>query len=135
MKIASVWHLPWVVVICLVLGACSDNTLGPRFEPEISNKTDNFQFQATGLTRVSQALHYTWQNTGTMANINQASSISSGSAILTIKDGAGTEVYRKDLNENGTVITGEGAAGGWTIIVDLSKVNGTINFRAQKRTP
>lgn len=135
MKIATVWHLPSIVLICLVLGACSDNTVNPRFEPEISNKTDDFQFQVTGLDKVSQTLHYTWQNTGTVANINQASSISSGSAILTINDAVGTEVYRKDLSENGTLVTGEGTAGGWRITVDFSGVNGTINFRAQKRTP
>lgn len=129
------WFQPFAVMICLILSDCSNNVLNPEFEPEISNKTDNFQFQVTDISNISQTLRYTWQNGGTMANINQSSSLSSGSATLSINDAEGVEVYRKNLSENGSFITGEGKAGSWTINVNLSKLDGTLNFRAEKRTP
>jgi len=82
----------------LLLISCSeDNTLNPQFEPEITNNTDSFEFQATGVNNVSQTLIYTWKNTGTQANINQASNITSGSAILKIEDVNGDFVYQKKL--------------------------------------
>ena len=123
------------IVSLLVVESCSDNTLGPQFEPEIINKTDSFEFQATGVTDVTQSLQYTWNNSGPIANINQASSISAGSATLTIKDAAGTVVYQKPLGENGSFITVTGSAGDWIIIVTLQDLNGTLNFTAEKRTP
>ena len=126
---------PVVVLICSLLTACSNNVLNPGFEPEISNKTDTFQFQATDVNNVSQTLNYTWQNDGTVANINQSSNLSSGSATLTINDTNGVEVYRKSLSENGSFVTAEGQSGSWTINISLSKLDGTLNFRAEKRTP
>ncbi|MGD9486385.1 MAG: hypothetical protein AB7W47_00035 [Calditrichaceae bacterium] len=117
---------------------CDDdetNTIGPQFEPEISNIVDYFQFQATGLTNVSQTLTYTWNNTGVSANINQSCSMTGGSAALTIKDADGTVVFSSDLTENGTLVTSDGTAGNWTITVVLTNVDGTLNFRAEKRTP
>jgi len=122
-------------LVLLALGACGGQTLSPKFQPEITNVTDNFQFQATGMTNVSQTLTYTWQNTGTMANVNQASSVSGGSAQVLIRDAQATVVYTSNLATNGTFVTNNGTAGAWTIQVALSGCNGTVNFRVQKRTP
>jgi hypothetical protein len=38
-----------------------------------------------------------------------------------INDGAGKEVYARDLSEQGTFYTSEGTAGKWTIQVVLSE--------------
>ena len=135
MKIKKIWIQFYTVLIFLFLVNCSSNTLDPQFEPEIINNPDAFQFQATDLSKVSESLTYSWQNSGPMANINQSCSIGSGSAVLTINDADGTEVYRKDLSDNGTFVTVSGKAGNWHILVNLSGVNGTLNFRAEKRTP
>lgn len=124
-----------VGLILLALGACGGQTLSPRFQPEISNVTDNFQFQATAMTNVSQTLTYTWQNTGISANVNQASSVTGGSAEVLIRDAQSTVVYTSNLATNGTFVTNNGTTGAWTIQVALSGVNGTVNFRVQKRTP
>ena len=67
-----------------------------------------------------------------MANVDQSSVINSGTAILTIEDSQGTEVYSKDLSIDGSFTTSAGVAGEWTIKVDLTKVNGDLNFTAQK---
>lgn len=135
MKIGQLRFKHGVFLLCLFFGGCSSNVLDTQFEPEISNKSDSFQFQATDVKNVTQTVQYTWQNSGTMANVNQASSLSSGSGTLTINDGDGVAVYQKNLNENGTFISATGKAGSWGIILKLSEVDGTINFRTEKRTP
>ena len=133
----SVWcslsRLARVTVIFLaVMIGCKDNATNPRFEPEITNATDSFQFQVTNIRKISQTLRYTWQNTGTVANVNQSCSVSEGTAGLTIHDGAGLQVYSRNLSDNGTFVTSAGTAGNWTIQVVLSNCSGTLNFRVQK---
>ncbi len=113
-----------------LLLACSD-ALGP-FQPQITNAPDNFQLQATGLNNVTTTVQYTWQNSGTTANVNQATVTTAGTATLVIKDAASTQVYTKDLNANGTFVTTAGTSGAWTIRVELVNVSGTLNFRVQK---
>ncbi len=125
----------WTVILGLSLGAlaaCSDNLIGPQNQLEVTNATDNFQWQVSALESVSQTLNYTWQNTGTSANVNQSASISGGSATLTIRDADGTEVYSRSLEENGTFQTTAGTSGIWSIDVVLSGTAGTLNFRVQK---
>ena len=122
-----------MLVLVLLAGCGGGNVLNPQFQPQISNQTDNFQFQATGVTNVSQTLQYTWQNTGTQANVNQACSITGGMASVSIRDAAGTMVYSSDLSANGTFQTMTGTSGSWRIEVFLSNTSGTLNFRVQKR--
>lgn len=113
------------------LAACSDDPLAP-FEPEVANLTDSFQLQATDVTGVTATVTYTWQNTGTTANVNQATVRNAGTAVLTIRDADGTQVYSQDLAANGTFQTSAGTAGGWTIRVVLNEFSGTLNFRSEK---
>lgn len=125
----------FLILLFISIFSCKDNTLNPKFEPEIINQADAFEFQATAVENVSQSLSYDWNNTGTMANVNQSSSISSGTATITIQDATGQILYGRDLKENGTFQTNAGTSGSWKITVTLSKINGTLNFRAEKRTP
>jgi hypothetical protein len=118
----------------LILVACGGQTI-VRFEPEIRNLTDSFEFQVTAAQNVNQNLQYNWENTGTEGNVDQASSISKGSADLTIRDAQDTVVYTSSLAANGTFVTNAGVAGSWKIRVSLSNLDGTLNFRVQKRTP
>jgi len=124
-----------VVLVGILLAgsvsACGDDPLAP-FEPEVANLTDSFQLQATDVTGVTTTVQYTWQNTGTMANVNQATVKNAGTAVLTISDAGGTQVYSQDLAANGTFQTAAGTAGGWTVRVVLSDFGGTLNFRAEK---
>ncbi len=116
------------------LGGCGGggNALNPQFQPQVTNQADNFQFQTTGITNITQTLTYTWQDSGTAANINQACSITAGTATLTILDANGAQVYSASLANNGTFSSTSGASGAWTIKVVLSGVSGTLNFRVQK---
>lgn len=129
----------WLLAACVSLsmlgaGACSDNN-APGVEPEITNVVDNFQFQTSTLRDASGSWSYTWQNTGTAATVNQSCSITGGTATLVIKDADGTQVYSRNLAENGTFVTNAGAAGNWRIEVVFSRVTAdAVNFRVQKQT-
>lgn len=114
----------------LTAAGCSD-PLSP-FQPEITNATDSFQLQATGITGLSSTLTYSWSNTGTRATINHSTTTTAGNARLVIRDAAGTIVYDKTLVPSLNEPTAVGAAGTWRIQLVLASYSGTINFRAQK---
>ena len=117
----------------LALGACSDsNTLGPDNQLEVTNNADDFAIQATALDNISQTLVYTWQMSGTEANVDQSGSVSGGSGTLTILDDTGTEVYSASLEETGSFQTDAGVAGDWTIRIVLDGMSGVLNVRVQK---
>ena len=120
--------------LALVIVSCggSANPIGPSNQPEIGNVRDNFQFQASNLSATTQTLTYSWENTGTSANVNQSGTVSSGAATLTIRTPSGEQVYNRDLAVTGTFTTGAGVPGSWRIEVRLTNVTGTLNFRVQK---
>ena len=128
-------YLLAIAAAALLAGAggagCDGDPLGP-FQPEVANAADNFQFQATGLTGVTLTREYTWQNSGTKADVNQATALGGGTATLQVRDAAGTQVYSRSLTDNGTFETAAGAAGAWTIRLSLVDARGTVNFRVQK---
>jgi len=137
MNIASVGKalaLLALSAICLMaIAACGGGSaLNPTFQPEVANNPDNFQFQSTGVQNVSQDLSYNWSNSGTHASINQATTVTGGTAQLTVRDAQGTAVYNSDLSANGTFPSNPaGQAGNWTIHLSLSNYSGTLNFRVQ----
>ena len=102
------------------------------FQPEIINNPDSFSLQATGMEKVTDKLTYTFSNSGKFANIDQSSNLTSGTAILSIEDADGTEVYSKDLSIDGSFTSSTGTTGDWSVIIDLSKVDGDFNFTIQK---
>ena len=121
------------VLAIAIAAACGDST-GPLapFQPQINNLTDNFSFQATGVTNVTWTYTYRWTNTGDSATVNQATTITGGSATLTILDKNGMQVYSQSLSANGTFGMTKGLAGSWTIRVVFTNYSGTVNFNAQK---
>jgi len=119
--------------LTLVLVACGDNNpVGPSNQPEIGNNPDNFQFQASNLSRTTQTLTYSWTNTGTVATVNQSGRVDSGEATLVLRDASGNQVYSRTLASTGTFTSSTGAPGVWRIEVRLAEVSGTLNFRVQR---
>jgi hypothetical protein len=117
-------------VVVAVLAACSDaNVIGPANQLEVSNQPGIFEWQVTALVRVTQTLTYTWENPGTLADVNQASSLGAGTATLHVSDDTGTQVYSRSLGENGTFQTAPGVAGAWRVTVTLVGASGALNFR------
>lgn len=125
---------PVLAVLGALLVSCSDgaNLIGPSNQLQVTNATDDFQFQVNNLVNIQQTLRYTWTNTGDSASINQASAITGGTATLTVTDPVGTVVYQSDLQTNGTFHSLKATTGAWRIEVKLAKVDGTVNFRVQK---
>lgn len=110
--------------------ACSDaNVIGPNNQLQVANQPGTFEWQVTALDQVTQTLTYTWENPGTVANVDQSSSLGSGSATLEVRDAAGAVVYTRGLGDNGTYQTSAGATGSWTVTVTLDGVSGALNFR------
>jgi hypothetical protein len=135
MKPARVLSWTMAVIALLLVSACgNDDVLAPQFEPEIINLQDSFAFQATDIDGISQTISYTWENTGTAANVDQSCSISGGSASINVWDRVGTLVYSGNLANDGTFQTASGVAGTWVIGVTLEDTAGTLNFRLQKQT-
>ena len=122
---------PVIALLGLLLGTGCSDPLGP-FEPEITNATDNFQLQATGVSAVTSTLTYSWVNTGTRATINHSTTTAAGTAQLTIRDAAGTVVYDRGLAPSLNEPTSSGTAGTWTLQLRLTDYSGTLNFRVQK---
>ena len=123
------------VVALLALAAACGNSTGPLapFQPQINNITDDFQFQATGVTNVTWIYNYTWLNSGDSATVNQATTVTAGSAVLTISDSTGTQLYSQSLSANGTFGMTKGIHGHWKVKVQFVNYSGTVNFRIQKQ--
>lgn len=124
-----------VLVASLALSSCgSKSPTAPGIQPQIVNTTDDFSYQVSSVSNYSGSAPYSWQNTGISANVNQATTVTSGNMTLVITDAVGTQVYSHPLSDNGTFVTANGVAGTWTIRVVYSGAAGTVNFRAQKKT-
>ena len=118
------------MTLVLALAACDGaRIIGPANQLEVANVPGTFEWQVTALRRVTQTLTYTWTNPGATANVNQASSLSSGTATLVVRDAANVQVYPRSLSDNGTFNTTVGASGAWTVVVTLTDAHGTLNFR------
>jgi hypothetical protein len=119
------------VIMAGGLAACSDNPVGP-IDAEVTNATDNFQYQATAVAGVTTTQSYSWTNTGTRATINHSTTTTAGSVQLTVRDAAGAVVYTKALVPSLNEPTEVGTAGTWTVVLTMTNYSGTVNFRVQK---
>jgi len=118
-----------------MVSACGSDPTDPlaTFEPQVSNAADNFQLQATDVTRVGTVLQYSWENSGTQASVDHSTTTVGGGAALIIRDADGTEVYNSTLVSSLNEDTSSGSTGAWTILVMLNDYSGTLNFRVQKK--
>ena len=121
----------------LLVAACGDGpTAPPGIQPQITNLTDAFSYQITSLNNVTGAYNYTWQNTGTLAKVTHASDAgATGTATVTVKDAAGTQVYSGAMVSSGQPLSSPaGVAGAWTISVVYSNYSNTqVNFAVLKQ--
>ena len=126
-----------ILAACLLLTGCGSNPTTaptPGIQPQIVNLVDDFSYQVSNVKNFSGTASYSWQNTGIAANVNQATTVTNGTMMLTIRDANGTEVYSRSLADNGTFVTANGVTGAWTIQVTYMLASGTVNFRSQKKT-
>src|SRR5262245_59169770 len=93
-------------LMLLGLLGCGDSTTGPFSNLSATNNPDDFVFIAKTFGRpATTTLHYTWQNTGNVAQVALGNAAVAGgglapiqgTASITIKDNAGNQVYTHDL--------------------------------------
>lgn len=122
-----------LILICLIsVSVLSRKKSSPAYQPQVTNNPDNFSFYANNSTTLSSTYDYSWANTGQTAQIMVTSTITSGTANVSIKDANGTEVYSNDIQTNGSFVTSPGVAGTWKIHVVLSGANGKVAFQVIK---
>lgn len=120
------------VGLVILASGCGKDPVSPGRDWQVNNAPDTFQFQASSMENYTKTMQYIWTNSGTTATVDQSCSVTDGTAMLSIRDANGTQVYSRNLGQNGSFPTAAGVAGTWTLTVSLSKTTGTLNFRAQK---
>lgn len=119
------------------VAACGDGpTAPPGIQPQITNLTDAFSYQVSAIENFTGTNTYAWQNTGTGAKITHASDAgATGTATVSVRDAAGTQVYSGPLATSGEPLTSPaGVAGTWTIQVAYSGYSNTqVNFAVLKQ--
>lgn len=123
-----------VLGLVVQVAGCGSDPVSPGVQPEISNQVDNFQYQVTDIRGYTHTDTYSWQNTGTQANVDQSSTVTDGAASLVVLDATGTPVYSRSLADNGSFTSAAGTTGTWTIRVTYENAGATVNFRVQKTT-
>ncbi|HKH91935.1 MAG TPA: hypothetical protein VKA54_09030 [Gemmatimonadaceae bacterium] len=117
-----------------LLAGCDLRVAAPStFQPEVINLRNDFALQATGLLDFTDDIQYAWVSDGTAASVTQSPTLLTGTAILFVLDGAGTQVYQRSLAENGTFATTTGVPGTWTVRLRFEEANGNTSFRLVKQ--
>jgi len=118
-----------------VVAGC-ENPTAPGIEPEITNNADSFFYQVRDIRNFTGTREYTWQNGGTLATVSHSTNAgSTGTAILTLLDAAGTQVYSGPLLTGGEPTTSPaGVAGAWTVrIAYADNTNSGVNFELSRQ--
>ena len=135
----------FLILSYVAISACgdSDNLIGPGNELEVTNVTDDFQFQVTALNKVTDSLTYSWENTGTSADFFQRHRLAGGSFTIEIHDADSQIMARVTLqcepdcpvDVSWSSQTATGTSGVWTIKVLLRRTSGDLRFGVQKHDP
>lgn len=143
--------LAGVAAVVLLAVACNEST-APEFNLAVVNNPDSFAAQSASVINGNADQEFTWQNTGTRANVTDATVINGGVSRVVIKDAANVIVYDKSLTPNSPAptqtrfagasefesqpasaeATQAGVAGTWRIEILLSGFSGTFNLLVQK---
>ncbi len=111
-------------LLLVALSACAKlSVFEPDNQVQVSNNTNQFSLQAVGIQNQSGAESYAWVVTTATASVSHDNAaLTAGTAIVTVLDAEGTEVYTDPLSEasNGTETTAWGAAGTWTVILTMT---------------
>lgn len=150
--------MPWTgrtlvglaALVFLAVG-CNEST-APEISLTVTNNPDDFAAQSVNVLNGNLDQEYTWQNSGTRANVTNATVVSGGIARVVIRDAANVVVYDKALTPTSsepilTRVAGAsgfesqpasaestqaGVAGTWRIEILLSGFSGTFNLLVQK---
>ena len=122
------------ILASATLTACGSDPLGPDGRVQASVGVDGILLQMWDLSDATDTRSYTWRNTGTQATVDILQLPCNGSAILIVKDGAGTIVHQEDILNDNDTDTSIGIAGEWTIEVQLQDVNCSFSISVNKKS-
>jgi hypothetical protein len=108
-------------------------TTPPTFQPQVINLRNDFALQVAGLDDFTSDVEYSWISDGAAASVNQSPTLLTGTAVLFVFDGTGSQVYQRSLAENGTFTTTTGVPGTWKVRVHFSEAFGAASFRLMKQ--
>jgi len=142
---ATVYLAVALILSSVSILACdvSDNIVGPENQLEVRNVADTFEFHVTALDEVSDTLTYSWENTGTSANFDQAHDRTGGGVLIEVRD-ADSHLMALAFRQCSSECPGEipwssqtetGTSGMWTIAVFLWKASGDVGFALHKHEP
>jgi hypothetical protein len=116
------------VAACLAAAACESETELTMAMDDVSSVPDQFSWSVSGLENTTGGVQYFWTVTNEQAVIDVTQAISSGSAIIQIRDGAGTVVYEESANDAVDDTTDISAPGLWQVSVVVTKLTGGFSF-------
>lgn len=126
--------LSMLLLASMGLAACEDtNTLDLNLVTTV-HLQDYFSFEVSGLDNVSDAERYFWVTTGQEVIVDVTPSITSGTAILQLRDTNGTIKYREDVADGVDSTTTSGIAGIWQVDIVLTEVTGGFSFTLERDT-
>ena len=107
---------------------CTD-TVSP-YAPTVKDTVNYFEYSVpvNGVTTTSR---YFWETTGTAATVNLMSTVTGGTATMTIFDDDSAVIFTHAVDGSGPVGTGSGTAGFWRIVVELTNASGSLHFIVQ----
>jgi len=121
-----------VLAAAAVLAACeSENALDENLIT-VETLSDLLSFSVNGLDNMTGGVQYLWPMTGGQAVVDVTQAISSGTAIIQIRDGGGVVRYQEDARDAVDSVTAPGAQGFWQVSVVLTKVTGEFSFTASR---
>ncbi len=124
------WRSALGVLAAAALAACESENPLDRNLISASSIPDLFSFSVNGLDNVTGGDRYYWTVTGTQAVIDMSQAMSSGTAIVQIRDGSGDVRYLEDAADAVDTTTVAGTSGLWQVDIVLTKVTGGFSFTA-----
>jgi len=126
-----------LILAAVVAPACQDTlvrSLSSQNNPQEYVQPDSFRFQATELDNVTDERTWNWTNTGTTAVVMHRSFVHHGHGRIVLLDAARDTVYDvATLENNLDNESTEGAAGAWTIILQLYGAKGRVDVSIIKK--
>ncbi|HEX5005395.1 MAG TPA: hypothetical protein VFV65_08755 [Gemmatimonadales bacterium] len=121
----------------IVMVGCSvpSESLGPGNHVTVTNLVGHFQLTADNIQNVTTTLTFTWQNPGTVAEIDHQSFMPHGSTLLIIRDAADSLRYEGKLLYQLEDRTAAGVPGEWTVTFSLDESVGDIDVTLEGLTP
>lgn len=109
----------------LILSCSNDDNAN---DPVIVNQNNNFSFELSNASNITNTFEYNWKNSSSIANIGISTTAQATQMDVKVFDALNNEVYSNSLDNNGNFVSNPGSAGLWKIRIIMKNFNGNIRF-------